>query len=74
MGFGFPQRRQGVCGLAGLAYNNHQRIRLKDRVSVTELTGQIHLYRYAGQAFKDIFIGHPAVEGGTTGNNIDLTD
>ena len=74
VGFGFPQRCQGIRGLAGLAYNNHQRIRLKNRIPVSELAGQIHFHRNARQPFKNIFIRHTTVKGRTTGDNIDLTD
>ena len=48
------QSGQGVGGLAALADDQRERIRLQHGVAVTEFAGDVDLHRQAGQALEYI--------------------
>ena len=65
---------QRICGLAGLAHHDDQRLRCQDGIPVTELTGHVHFHRDACHALENIFCRHTCVASGTAGHNENLLD
>ena len=74
MFFGFTECCQAVCSFSGLADNDHQAVRIQDRVSVAEFGCQLHTYRDSGQVLDYILGCHSHMIGRTTGYDIDLAD
>ena len=70
----FPQRRQGIRGLARLADHHDQRAWRQDRVSVTVFGGHVHLHRNARQLLDDVLADQPGMIRRAAGDNMDAFD
>ena len=71
-GLRFAQCGQRIGGLTGLADDDHEAVRIEDRVPVAELGGELDADRDPGETLHHVLRHDTDMVGRATGNDIDL--
>ena len=71
-GLRFAQCGQRIGGLTGLADDDHEAVRIEDRVPVAELGGELDADRDPGEALHHVLRHDTDMVGRATGNDVDL--